>query len=558
MMDKHVLNVADLFCGGGGTSTGMVNAFGKAGIPYHLIGVNHWNVAISTIHANHEGDYYCAPVDGIEPTDVVKGGVLDILWASPECTNHSRAKGGMPRQNQSRCQPEILLTWIRKLIVRRMYVENVPDFLDWGPLLPEDAVINGKTHKAGTPDPHAKGVLFRNWIESVRVSGYDVEWRLLNAADYGAPTSRTRLIIQAVRQGIGEHIAWPAPTHSKTGADGLPRWVPASKIIDWGIHGQSIFNRKRPLSANTLRRIENGIRKYWGAWAEPFIILMRGTKDYQLDCTARPVEEPLPTISAGGIHAGVVEPLLCSLRGTTDGALGRTAKPVDDTVPTIAAGGTHIGVVEPFLSTYHGGDGGERRTAGMDSPVPTVDCANRHGVVEGFVVDLSHTKSGDSGKTKPLSSPLGTVVCDHGSKGVVTPMFVPQQSAGTVKPVDGNPVPTISTTGAISVVTPLLQAYYGSNKTSKTVDGPLDTIPTKGRFSLTEGHVLTLPDGRSYKLDITFRMLQPHELARAMSFPDGYKFSGNKTEVIRQIGNAVCPKLSEALIDAALADRRAS
>ena len=515
MAPGKILNVADLFCGAGGTTTGMVSAFEKAGIPYHLIGVNHWDVAISTISSNHAGDYYCASVDGMEPTDVVPGGVLDILWASPECTNHSRAKGGMPRQNQSRCQPELLLTWIRKLIVKRLYVENVPDFMKWGPLLPEDTVINGKTHKAGTPDPRRYGEFFNDWLNSIRVSGYDVEYRQMNAADYGAPTSRTRLIIQAVRQGTGERIVWPKQTHSRTGANGLPKWEAASTVIDWSLKGQSIFNRKRPLHRNTLRRIENGIRKYWGEWAEPFLVVLRGTKDYQIEGTARSI---------------------------------------DDTLPTITANGGHIGVVEPFLATYHGGEGGEKRNGNLDGPVPTVDCANRHGVVEGFVVDLSHTKSGDSGKTKPLSAPLGTVVCDHGSKGVVTPLFIPQQSCGTAKPTK-EPLPTISTAGAISVVQPMIQAYYGNNQSCKPVSEPVDTIPTKDRFGVVEGQVLTMPDGRSYKLDITFRMLQPHELAKAMSFPDDYKFAGRrKSEVIKQIGNAVCPKLSEALIGAALED----
>ena len=137
---------ADLFCGGGGTSTGMIEAFRKAGVDYTLIGVNHWRVAIETNKANHAGDYYCASIDGMCPTDVVKGGVLDILWASPECTNHSRAKGGMPKQDQSRCQAESLLPWIRKLLVKRMYVENVPEFKKWGPLLAVDTWINGKLY----------------------------------------------------------------------------------------------------------------------------------------------------------------------------------------------------------------------------------------------------------------------------------------------------------------------------------------------------------------------------------------------------------------------------
>lgn len=414
---------ADLFCGGGGTSTGMIEAFKKAGVDYTLIGINHWAVAIETNRMNHDGQYYCASIDGVDPTDVVPGGVLDILWASPECTNHSRAKGGMPRQNQSRCQPEMLLSWIRKLIVKRMYVENVPDFLDWGPLLSKDTVIDGKLYKAGTPDPRKKTLFFRDWIESIKRSGYRVDWQIMNAADYGAATCRERLIVQAVRIGTGERIKWPEPTHAhEPGLFKERQWIPARDIIDWSIKGQSIFNRKTPLKPNTLKRIENGIRKYWKDWAEPFLVLLRGTKPNQLDCTTHRLTEPL---------------------------------------------------------------------------------------------------------------------------------FIPQQSGGTVKPVS-QPLPTISTAGAISIVQPLIQAYYGSNKECKPVSQPLDTITTIGHFGLVEGQLLKMPDGQMYKLDITFRMLQPHELAAAMSFPKDYRFSGTKTEKIKQIGNAVCPKLSESLIAAAI------
>ena len=506
------ISCADLFCGGGGTSTGMIEAFRKAGVEYSLIGINHWNVAIETNKINHRGDYYCASIDGVDPTDVVPDGELDILWASPECTNHSRAKGGMPRQNQSRCQPEMLLSWIRKLIVKRLYVENVPDFLDWGPLRTKDIIYQGKLIKMGHPDPRFKGVFFRDWIESIKKSGYRVDWRILNAADYGAPTCRERLIVQAVRIGTGEKIAWPMPTHAKTPDLFVKeRWVPAKDIIDWSIHGESIFNRKHPLADNTMRRIEHGIRKYWGRWAEPFIILLRGTKDYQLNCTTHRLTEPLPTISAGGIHAGIVR---------------------------------------PFLTHYHGGDGAEKRVSGIAEPIPVCDCSNRYGVVEGFIVDLAHTKS--DGITRSLSEPMNTITCTHGTHGLIEPLFIPQQSAGTVKPVGDNPLPTISTAGAISVVEPLIQPYYGNSDGCKPVSKPLDTVTTKDRFGLLEGRLLQTPDGQTYKLDITFRMLQPHELAAAMSFPHDYKFCGTKTEQIRQIGNAVCPKLSEALITAAL------
>lgn len=426
-----MIKCADLFCGGGGTSTGMIEAFKKAGVDYSLIGINHWQVAIDTNKLNHRGDYYCASIDGVEPTDVVKDGQLDILWASPECTNHSRAKGGKPRANQSRCQPEILLSWIRKLIVKRMYVENVPDFLDWGPLLANDTKIDGKIIAAGLPDPRRKGVFFRDWIESIKRSGYRVEWRIMNAADYGAPTCRERLIVEAVRIGTGEKIIWPHPTHTeKPDLFVKDRWVPAKDIIDWSIKGESIFNRKHPLAENTLKRIANGIRKYWGEWAEPFLILLRGTNAQQLNCTTHQISEPIPTISAGGVH---------------------------------------IGLVRPFLTHYHGGDGAERRTSDTMDPLPVCDCSN-----------------------------------------------------------------------------------YGNNEQCKPVSKTLDTITTKDRFGLLEGRLLKMPNGDTYQLDITFRMLQPHELAAAMSFPPDYKFCGNKTEQIRQIGNAVCPKLSESLILAAI------
>lgn len=498
----------DLFCGGGGTSTGMIEAFRKAGDECSLVGINHWQVAIDTNRRNHDGKWLCASVDAVDPTDVVPEGVLDFLWASPECTNHSRAKGGKPRSNQSRCQPEMLLSWIRKLIVKRMYVENVPDFLEWGPLLAADTRIAGKLYRAGQPDPRRKGVLFRDWIESIRRSGYRVEWRILNAADYGAATSRERLIVQAVRIGTGEKIAWPEPTHSQWPDMFISqRWTPARDIIDWSIRGKSIFERRHPLAENTLRRIANGIRKYWGEWAEPFLVLLRGTGDGQIDQSAKRIDRPIPTLSAGG---------------------------------------THIGLVEPFLTHYHGGDGGDRRTSRVSEPIPTCDCANRYAVVSPLIVPYKFKN-----QPKSVDNPIDTLTTVN-DFALVQPLFVPQQSAGSVKPASEHPLPTISTAGAISVVEPLIQPYYGSSTQCQPVGHPLGTITTKDRFSLLEGRIVRTDNGRLYRLDITLRMLQPHELAAAMSFPSTYRFSGTKTEQIRQIGNAVCPRLAEALVSAAI------
>jgi len=508
----------DLFCGGGGSITGEVNALKKAGIRYDGRGFNHWDLAIQTIRANHPEivpnyERACADVAEISgrPWSVFDEDPerLDLLWASPSCTHHSNAAGGKPKSEQLRSQPEHLLPFLRLTRCRRMFVENVPELLKWGPILDKDTVYKGKVYKAGQADPRKRGVLFRDWIRSVRCSGYEVDWQLLNAADYGAATSRTRLIIQAVRKSSGEKIIWPEPTHAKDpGLFGYKPWRSAAEIIDWSIPGRSIFDRPDPLCPNTMRRIAAGIRKYWGAWAEPFLIVMRGTSESQIPSTAVPLSAPLPTITAGGGHIALVEPIFVDQSHPAD-----TADPARCKVGPLGTVTTrnNWSVCTPFLSRYNGGENRNHPTA---DPVPTIDCSNRY--------------------------------------GIVSPLMIPQQSAGTVKPCAGNPAPTIATSGAIGVVTPLLMEYYG-NGISVPVTEPVRTIPTKDRFALIEGRILTLPDGSRYKLDITHRMLTVRELAAATGFPPDYIFCGKDEDAKKMIGNAVCPDLAEALIRAVLA-----
>lgn len=434
---------ADLFCGGGGTSTGMINAFRRAGVnDYQLIGVNHWNIAIETNKLNHPFEkLYCSTVQNVKPREAVPSGRLHFLWASPECTNHSRAKGGRPKDEQSRATAWDILKWAQELYIDRIYIENVIEFLEWGP-------IDSK----GRPMASKKGETFRAFVAALESLGYHVDWQTMNAADFGAPTSRVRLIIQAVR-GRGK-IVWPDPTHAKEpGVFGEKPWRAAREIIDWTIPGKSIFARKKPLAENTIRRIESGIRKYWGEWAEPFLIVLRGTKGSQCRASARKLDEPLPTVSAGGVHAGIVE---------------------------------------PFLVRYNGGD------------------------------DRHHS----------INEP------------------VPEQSAGTVKPVS-NPLPTVAAAGAISIVEPFMVKFYGNEHGAESLKDPIDTICTKDRFGLVRGYLVEF-NGARYVLDIRFRMLQPHELAKGMGFPADYKFAGKKKDQVKQIGNAVSPNLSEALIYSAL------
>lgn len=508
----------DLFCGGGGSITGAINALHAADMCYEGRGFNHWELAIRTIQANHpeivpDFERACAPIESVLPDEIFATDPtrIDVVWASPSCTHHSIAAGGKPKSNQLRCQPEYLLPYLRLTRCRRMFVENVRELEKWGPLLDKDLVWKGKLYKAGTPDPRKEGLFFNLWYKELKASGYNVDMQVLNAADYGAATSRKRLIVQCVRKSTGERIVWPEPTHQQVPglfAAQYKTWRSAAEIIDWSIQGESIFDRKTPLKPNTIKRIEVGIKKYWGAWAEPFLIVLRGTKDYQIASSAIPLNKPLPTITAGGGHLMLIKPLWLDQSHTKNDGISGT---IDEPLNTITCShGTHS-IVMPFISRYNGGDD---RNHGIDAPIPVIDCSNRYGVVQ--------------------------------------PLFIPQQSDGTVKPVS-EPLTTIATSGAIGVVNPLIVKYYGNDSCATTVTKPLDTITTKDRFGLVQGRILTMPNGQRYKLDITHRMLTAKELARATSFPDDYIFCGGDTAAKKQIGNAVPPALAEALYRAVLA-----
>lgn len=456
----------DLFCGGGGSITGAVNALRAAGENYEGRGFNHWETAIRTIQANHPEivpDFAraCAPIQSVLPDEVfdVDPERIDVLWASPSCTHHSIAAGGKPRSNQLRSQPEYLLPFLRLTKCRRMFVENVRELLDWGPLLDKDTVFHGKKYRAGSPDPRRKGAFFNLWLREIRASGYDVDLQLMNSADYGAATSRERLIVQAVRKSSGERIVWPEPTHTKEpgllSGSYLP-WRPAADVINWTIPGKSIFDREKPLCKNTLRRIEAGIRKYWGEWADIFLI---------------------------ALHGGEVR-----------------IKMPGNWIPA-------------FICRNNTETGQAARVHSLDYPFPVIDTRNRYSLIQ--------------------------------------PLFIPQQSAGTVKPVT-EPVSTIATAGSIGIVRPFLIKYY-SQGGAVPIDTPLHTVTTKDRFGIIRGRIFTAPDGRTYQLDITHRMLTAGELAAAMSFPRDYVFCGGDTAAKKQIGNAVPPLLAEALYRAVLA-----
>ena len=493
---RRPIRAVDLFCGAGGTSSGLRQACEKRGLRLQLLAINHWDVAIATHEANHpDMQHLCADIDNINPRSVVPSGKLDLLVASPECQHHSRARGGRPINDQKRASAWHILRWAEALQIRGILIENVPEFQDWAPI-----------GSNGRPLKSKKGETFRAFVAALESLGYRVEFRVLNAADYGGATTRERLFILA-RKGT-RRIHWPEPTHSRSGNPELfgPRkpWRPAREIIDWNIPGKSIFTRKRPLAKATLQRIEAGLRKFGGENAEPFLVILRGTAKRQINGSARSLDEPVPTISAGGVHAGICEPFVLS------SASGGAPRHVDEPVPTITSTSRGMALVQPFLVPFYGErDGQEGRTHSVDQPVPTLPAANKFGLVEPFLLTTTH-----GGRERSLDDPMPTITCAH--------------------------------RGEHALIEPYVVHYYG-NGDAKSVSEPLGTVTTKDRFGLVQ------PMG----LDIRFRMLQPHELAGAMGF-EGYEFTGTKTDQVKQIGNAVSVEMARALCSSLLPEGKAA
>lgn len=440
------MKIADLFCGAGGTSTGILKACHKRGITPSLLAINHWPTAVKTHELNHPSvRHLCENLDSVDPRKEVEGS-LDLLAASPECTHHSNARGGVPCSDQSRATAWHVLRWMEAKQPTAVQIENVKEFLKWGPL-----GANGRPLKS------KRGDLFNQFIASMRALNYSVDWRVLNAADYGDATSRERLIIIAAKGR--RKLQWPDVTHQPNAFGKYKKHRAAKEIIDWSIPGQSIFERKKPLAANTMRRIMAGLKKFGG---ESFIISMEhGGRVHSQ-------EQPMPTVTTAD-GWGMVQPFLL---GQQSGASPRST---EEPVPTVATKGA-ISLVQPFIVKLYG----TNTVSDVEKPCPTVTSGGNH----------------------------------------------------------------------LGLAQPFLIKYYGNEKSASSVEEPLDTVTCKDRF------LLVMPDGTRAKLDVRFRMLQPHELSAAMGFPPDYKFTGTREERVKQIGNAVPVHLAEAvasaLIDATL------
>lgn len=383
------ITTVDLFAGAGGTSTGLVEAAGALSSRVNLTAINHNRKALETHQANFPwAKHILTELQFVDPSEVVPEGRLDGMVASPECTFFSRARGGKPIRPQDRASPWYLGRWIHKLDIPWLLIENVPEIVRWGPL-----------NSQGRPTAAGRGRYFKLWVHMFEKAGYSFDYRILNAADYGDATSRRRFF--AVARNDGKPITWPAPTHSRKPIGKQEKWRGARDIIDFSMHGESIFNRKRPLSSNTMKRIIAGLRKFSSPEMKPFIVLLEHSL-LKPENRIRDIDLPLPAITGarGGAFA-IAEPFLLPVEGIFR---GNTAKPLSEPVGTITQRG-YGGIVEPFISIYHGESGNSLpRVGNIREPLPTLDTSNRIALVEPYLVEYY-----GNGSAKSIEDPLPTV-----------------------------------------------------------------------------------------------------------------------------------------------------
>ncbi|TBY54546.1 DNA cytosine methyltransferase [Rhizobium leguminosarum bv. viciae] len=482
------IKVADLLCGAGGSSAGAKRALEEMGLEMDLVCVNHWPTAIDTHQRNFpEARHYIQDISTVRPHILVPEGYLDLLMASPTCTHHSVARGGKPTSDQQRSDPWHIITWLTELRVKRIIIENVWEFCGWGP-------VNMKT---GRPIPSRKGEYFHAWTETLRRLGFELEWRKLNAADYGDATTRQRFILMG--RSDGRKIHWPMPTHKKRDevnvdlfATSKP-WRPAREIIDWQIKGRSIFNRKKALAPKTLARIYAGAQKF--GWPEPYLVILRN------HMFAQGMDQPLPTIAAGGNHIGIAEPVIVNLKGQS------TASSQNEPLPTQTAHAGHLYSAEPIIvSPRHGKEGAGPRPRGVTQPLPTITAGGSQMAVAEPIIMNGRKGNRAEGVSEGLIPTLDT----KGGVWLAEPMVLSQHSSGVARST-GEPLPTIMTGGAASerpgCARPMLVTVAHGNdarerdpnwRRSHDIEDPIGAIHGDGSaYAVIEPFVLSQASGGS-------------------------------------------------------------
>lgn len=496
--DGAVWQGSDLYCGAGGSSSGLLEAFNLFDRDVDFVAVNHWQPAISTHLANHPNvRHFCTGLDKIDVRRMFKiAADRAVLWASPECIWHSRARNSTPINDQRRSSAGYVLRWARILKPDVVFIENVEEFVKWGPLYPLTGLYRGKPVPdglQGRPVKPREGEIFRRWVRGFQRMGYVASWRVLTCADYGDPTTRKRLFMQFVRPPMKP--CWPEFTHGKSkfvDEDGyrVRRWVGSEEVIDWTDKGYSVFNRKKQLSPKTMRRLIVGLERFW---TDPYGIKLRGTS------TTFDLSKPVPTLTAGGTHLGVARPFIINLKGQS------TAMSAKLPVPTLTAHARHVGVASPAAFLLGQQSGSAPRST--KKPAMTIATSGAVGLAQGlrpFILPKTRFKNET---VRAVELPLQTVDTTSWGIGLAQPAakIVPRGSK-------------VARAGSIVCGT----ATY-------------DLVAVDGHRYLP-----VLSGDQIFLVDIYYRMLRVPELAKAQGFPDGYVFDARtQEEKVALIGNAV-------------------
>jgi DNA (cytosine-5)-methyltransferase 1 len=570
--------IIDNFAGGGGTSEGLEQAFGR---PID-IAIDHDAQALAMHAANHpHTKHLCESVWDVDPIKVTNNCPVGLVWLSPDCKHFSKAKGGKPVEKKIRGLAWVTLRWAAKCKPRVIMLENVEEFKTWGPLI-IDAEGNAK------PDPAKKGKTFESFLRQLRGHGYHVEHKELRASDFGTPTIRKRFFLVARRDGIP--IQWPAPTHGAPDKIGVQSgkllpWRTAAECIEWSAPCPSIFERSKPLADATLRRIAKGIMRYVIDSPSPFLVGQGGPiysgkpvstdkpfgtlttenhralvvpsivpiAHYNGRDTVQNADAPLSTITAhpkGGSHALMAATLVQTGYGEREGQAPR-ALDIEKPLGTVVGGAAKHAMVSAFLAKHYTGVVG----SDLEDPIGTITSTDHHSLVSACLVGVG-ARAGQS-RPRGIEEPIATVTAKYDT-ALVTSNLIKLRGTSSTAATD-EPLHTISAGGQHHAeVRAFLLSYYGTDQAPQ-LDGPLATVTSRDRFGLVTIH------GQDYQIvDIGLRMLMPRELFRAQGFPEHYIIGDDaaqglqltKSAQVRMCGNSVCPPMARALIVANFAHEK--
>ena len=468
--------IVDNFAGGGGASTGIEIATGMA----VAIAINHDPAAILMHKTNHPyTEHLQASVWDVDPKTVCRGRPVGLAWFSPDCKHFSKAKGAALVDRKIRGLAWITLRWAAEVRPRVIILENVEEFQTWGPV------------RKGKPVKKLAGTTFRKFIRQLEELGYTVEYRELIAADYGAPTSRKRFYM--IARCDGKPIVWPKPTHSKTGADGLPRWRSAAEIIDWSLPCPSVFATKaeimdryglkavRPLAKNTMRRVIRGVDKFTIRSGKPFVVPTGYGERKGQAPRVHDIDAPVPTVVGTG-KENLCKPLLAPVTVTnTSNSVGGT---VGAPVHTVTTAGNQM-LVTPSLVSI-GQTGGGDRIRDLREPVPTTVSKQEACLVSPSLIQY-HTEQTESVRASGLGTPINTVDASN-RYGLTCANLVEYYTGG--RPLDvAEPMHTVTSHDREAVVAAHIAKYYGGVVGEK-VGEPLPTVTAIDHNAVCAAHVV--------------------------------------------------------------------